>query len=191
MAVTAPAVTAAIIAAGPLLKGPVWFRLATAIGVGVTAWSVVPVNVVMAGTTTGTVGSGVVNGKFLLPPVPLPVTSAFFTMGLIGPFAPQVAAAVGLGIGTAYSATGQYVGQSVGAVGPDVSKVTVVNQPALIASLNGAMAAQRFFGPVSKRVSVDLGAGIASMFLTGFGAGLSAGPTGPAPGTGVSKSSVY
>lgn len=191
MAVTAPAVTTAILTAGPLLKGPTWFRLASAIGIGVTAWSRVPTNLVMVGSTTGTVGSGAVNGKFTLPPVPLPVTAALSSVGLVGPFAPQVAVAVGTGIGTAYSATGQYVGQSVGAVGSDVSKVTFANQAALISTLNAAMTAQGVAGPASKELSVGLGVGIASMFLTGVGTGTSVGPAGPVPGTGVSKSSVY
>jgi len=190
MPVAPPAVTAAIIAAGPLLKGPAWFQLAAAIGVGVVSWSAVPANVVMVGSTTGAAGGGQVTGKLILPPIPAPVIAALTGVGVVGLNAPQVGAAVGIGIGTAYSATGIYVGQSVGAIGADVSKVVFANPATLITSLNATMAAQGIIGPASKQLAAGLGAGIASMFLTGFGTGVSAGPAGPAPGTGVSRSSI-
>ena len=190
MPVTPPAVTAAIIAAGPLLKGPAWFQLATAIGVGVVSWSAVPANVVVVGSTTGAAGSGQVTGKLALPPVPLPVVAALTGVGVVGLNAPLVGAAVGLGIAAAYSATGIYVGQSVGAIGADVSKVVFANPAPLVATLNATMAAQGIVGPASKQLSAGLGAGIASMFLTGVGIGVSVGPAGPAPGTGVSRSSI-
>ena len=190
MPVTPPAVTAAIIAAGPLLKGPAWFQLASAIGTGVVSWSAIPANVAMVGSTTGAAGSGQVTGKFALPTAPAPVISALKGVGALGQNAPQVGAAVGIGIGIAYSATGVYVGQSVGAVGADVSKVVLANPAALIAILNTTMTAQGIFGPSSKQLAVGLGTGIASMFLTGSGIGVSVGPAGPAPGTGVSRSSI-
>lgn len=190
MPVTPPAVTGAIIAAGPMLKGPAWFQLSTAIGIAVVGWSVVPANVVMVGSTTGAAGGGQVTGKLVLPPFPLPVIGGLTGVGMVGLNAPQVGAAVGIGIGTAYSASGGYVGQSVGAIGADVSKVVFANPATLVANLNAAMAAQGIIGVASKQLSVGLASGIASMFLTGFGAGVSVGAGGPAPGIGVSRSSI-
>ena len=190
MPVTPPAVTAAIISAGPLLKGPAWFQLATSIGIGVVGWSIIPANVFLTGNTTGTVGGGAVPGKLVIPPVPLPVVASLSAAGMIGLNAPQVATAVGIGIGTAYSASGAYVGASVGAIGANVSKVTFANPTTLVAALNLAMAAQGIIGPASKQLSVGLAPGIATMFLTGFGTGVAAGPAGPAPGTGVSTASI-
>mgnify|MGYP000203271872 FL=1 len=190
MPVTPVAVTTAIIAAGPLLKGPAWFQLAAAIGVGVVGWSIIPVNVFLTGNTTGTIGGGVVTGKLVVPPIPLPVVGSLSAAGMIGLNAPQVAVAVGIGIGTAYSASGAYVGASVGAIGPNVSKVVFANPTTLVIALNLAMAAQGIIGPASKQLSVGLAPGIAAMFLTGFGTGVAAGPAGPAPGTGVSTASI-
>lgn len=190
MAVAPPAVTAAIIAASPALKGPAWLQAAAGIGVGVVAWTVNPINVVMVGSVNGTLGGGVVNGKFVLPPVPAPVVASVAAGGLVGLSAPQIGAAVGLGIGTAYSASGQYIGSSVGAIGVDASKVIFANPATLQPLLIGAFAAQGLIGPAALQLAAALSPGIATMFLTGFGTGVAAGPTGPSPGTGVSKSSI-
>jgi hypothetical protein len=191
MAVAPSAVTAAILAASPALKGPAWFQMATGLGIGFVAWSINPVNVILVGSVNGTLGSGVVNGKFVLPPVPAPVVAAVSGAGVLGLSAPQIATAVGIGVGTSYSASGQYIGTSVGVgVGPDVSKVVFANPATLQPLLVSGMASQGIVGPAAIQLASGLAAGIATMFLTGFGTGVAAGPTGPAPGTGVSKSSV-
>lgn len=190
MAVTPAAVTGAIIAAGPLLKGPLWFQTASAIGVGVVAWSVIPANVVLAGSVNGTAGGGAVTGKFVLPPVPLPVTASVSLRRFFGLNAPQVASAVGIGIGSSYSATGQYVGTSVGAVGVDASKVIIANGATLVPALIASMSSRAIIGAAAPQLASALAPGIATMFMTGFGTGAALGPTGPAPGTGVSRSSV-
>ncbi len=190
MAVTPQAVTAAIIAASPALKGPAWFQTCVGVGIGVVAWSAVPINVVMAGSVNGTLGGGVVTGKFVLPVVPAPVVASVSAGGLVGLNASQVGAAVGIGIGTAYSATGQYIGTSVGAIGADVSKVVFANPATLVPSLIGGFAAQGLVGPAALQLAAALSPGIATMFMTGFGTGVAAGPTGPSPGTGVSRSSI-
>jgi hypothetical protein len=190
MAVTPQAVTAAIIAASPALKGPAWFQTCVGIGIGVVAWSAVPINVVMVGSVNGTLGGGAVTGKFVLPPVPAPVVASVAAGGLVGLSAPQIGAAVGLGIGTAYSASGQYIGQSVGAIGVDASKVVVANPATLTPSLIAGFAAQGLIGPAALQLAAALSPGIATMFLTGFGTGVAAGPTGPSPGTGISRSSI-
>jgi hypothetical protein len=190
MAVTPSAVTAAIIAASPALKGPAWFQTATGIGIGVVAWTVNPINVILVGSVNGTLGGGVVNGKFILPPVPAPVVASVAAGGLIGLSAPQIGTAVGTGIGTAYSASGQYIGTSVGAIGADISKVVFANPATLTPLLIAGLAAQGIIGPAALQLAAALSPGIAAMFLTGFGTGVAAGPTGPSPGTGVSKSSI-
>jgi len=177
-------------AAAPTLKGAAWFQLCTGIAVGVVSWSVVPSNVVLVGSVNGTLGGGVVTGKFVLPPVPLPAVASVAGAALVGAAAPQISTAVGVGIGNAYSATGQYVGTSTGAVGADISKVTVANPGTLVFSLLRSLAAQRIVGPAAVQLCTGLAPGIASMFLTGGGLGVAVGPTGPSPGTGVSKSSV-
>ncbi len=191
MAVTPPAVAAAIMAAAPALKGPAWFQLCAGISVGVVAWSVVPSNVVLVGSVNGTLGGGAVTGKFVLPPVPAPVVASVTGVGMVGVSAPQIATAVGLGIGNAYSAMGQYIGTSTGAVGADVSKVVFANPATLAPVLVSSLAAQGMVGPAAAQLCAGLAPGIATMFLTGFGTGVAAGPTGPSPGTGVSKSSVF
>lgn len=190
MAVAPPAVAAAIFAAAPSLKGAAWFQLCTGISIGVVSWAVVPANVVLVGSVNGTVGGGVVTGKFILPPVPLPVVGSVAGVGLVGISAPQIAAAVGLGVGNAYSATGQYVGTATGAIGVDVSKVVFANPATLAPLLISSLAAQGVAGPAAVQLCTGLAPGIASLFLTGFGSGVAGGAPGPAPGTGISKSSV-
>ena len=106
MPVAPPAVSGAIMAAAPTLFGPAWFQLCAAIGVGVVSWSVVPANVIVTGTTTGTIGAGAVTGKIVIPPVPAPVVASVAGAGLIGLSGAQIATAVGIGVGTSYSATG-------------------------------------------------------------------------------------
>ena len=190
MAVAPPAVTAAIIAASPALKGPGWLQTCVGIGIGVVAWSVIPANVLMTGSVNGTLGGGAVTGKFVLPVVPAPVVASVSAGGLVGLNASQVGVAVGTGIATAYSATGQYVGVSVGAVGPDVSKVVFANPATLVPSLIAGLASQGLIGPAALQLAAALSPGIATMFMTGFGTGVAAGPTGPSPGTGVSTSGI-
>lgn len=191
MAVAPPTLAAAIAAAAPALKGPAWFQLCAGISIGVVSWAVIPSNVVLVGSVNGTLGGGAVTGKFVLPPVPAPVIASVAGAGLVGVSAPQIATAVGLGIGNAYSATGQYVGTSTGAIGADISKVVFANPATLTPILVSSLAAQGVVGPAAAQLCAGLATGIATMFLTGFGTGVAAGPTGPSPGTGVSKSSVF
>jgi len=190
VAVTPPTLAAAIMAAAPALKGPAWFQLCTGIATGVVVWAVIPSNVVLVGSVNGTLGGGAVTGKFVLPPVPAPVVASVAGAGLVGVSAPQIATAVGVGIGNAYSATGQYIGTSTGAIGADISKVVFANPATLTPLLVSSLAIQGVVGPAAVQLCAGLAPGIASMFLTGFGTGVAAGPTGPSPGTGVSKSSV-
>lgn len=190
MPITAPAITSAILAANPSLTGPAWIQTCTAIGISVQAWAVIPANVVLVGSVNGAVGGGAVTGKFFMQPVPLPVNAAVAAVGLLGLQAAQVALAVGTGVSTSLNASAIYVGTSAGAIGVDVSKVTAVNPAALVAILTANMAAQNMVGPIAAQLALGLGNGIAAMVATGGGTGAAVGAAGPAPGTGVSRSSL-
>lgn len=190
MPITAPSLTAAIIAAGPGLTGPVWLQLAGAIGVAVAGWAVNPSNVVVMGAVVGVVGGGTVTGKLFVAPVPLPLNAAAAAAGLLGPLSPQMATAVGVGIGNALNASAAYQGSALGAIGADVSKVVSANPATLISALVQSFSAFQIRGPTAGTLAVGLGSGIATMFLTGTGTGFAVGAAGPSPGTGVSKSSL-
>lgn len=190
MPLAAPAITSAILGANPSLVGPAWIQTATAIGIAVQAWAVIPVNVVLVGSVSGAVGGGAVTGKFLMSPAPLPVSAAVAGAGLVGTQAQQVALAVGVGVGTSFNASAAYIGTSVGAIGVDVSKVTFANPAALIALLTANFTAQGVAGPIAPQLAVGLGNGIAAMVATGGGTGVAAGAAGPSPGTGVTRSSL-
>ena len=49
--------TAAILAAGPELKGQDFVRVSAAISTAVVAWAVVPANLAMSGVTLGVLGA--------------------------------------------------------------------------------------------------------------------------------------
>jgi hypothetical protein len=192
MALAPPAVTAAIIAAGPELLGADWYRLATVLGSATVAWAVVPANLVLSGVTTGVVGSGLVNGKLLVPPVPITVPAASTSVGLLGFVSPSMARAVGIGVATAFSAAGQYQGASVGVgTGSDISKVVVANPAALILSIQGVAASAGMVGGDMPRLATALGTGISTLLLTGTGVGVVTGPAGPLPAGGSSISRVF
>ena len=190
MPIAAPAITSAILGANPTLTGPAWVQTCTAIGIAVQTWAVIPANVILVGSVSGTVGGGAVTGKFFMQPVPLPVNAAVAAAGLLGIQSAQVASAVGLGVSSSLNASAIYVGTSAGAIGADISKVTFANPAALIALITANMAAQNIVGPVAAQLAIGLGNGIATMVATGGGTGAAVGAAGPAPGTGVSRSSL-
>ena len=190
MPIAAPVITSAILAANPSLFGPSWISTATAVGIAVQTWAVIPANIVLVGSVSGAVGGGAVTGKFLMSPAPLPVSAAVAGVGLVGTDAQQVALAVGVGVGTSFNASAIYIGTSLGAIGVDISKVTFANPVTLIALLTANFAALGNVGPVSAQLAVGLGNGIAAMVATGGGIGVASGVPGPAPGTGVTRSSL-
>jgi hypothetical protein len=191
MPILAPAISSAILQAGPTLRGTEFAKIALAVGLSVQAWAVNPVNVVLVGAVIGTLGGGTVTGKFFLPPAPLPATAAMAAAGLLGPLGPQVATAVGVGVATALNASAGYKGTSTGAIGGDVSKVTLANPATLIALLVYNFTSVGLVGPVAAQLAVALGNGIATMVLQGGGIGVAAGAPSPSPGTGVSKSGLF
>jgi hypothetical protein len=188
---TAPTLSQAIIAAGPDLKGVLFARVATFIGIGVATWALVPANLALQGVTTGAVGSGTVMGKMYVVPAPLPVPAQALTV-LFGVQASSVARAVGLGIAAGFNASAAYQGASVGVgTGSDISKVSLANGPSLVLALSAAAASTGLVGVDIARLCAALGPGIATLLLTGTGTGVVAGPVGPSPGAGTSISRVF
>lgn len=191
MALTPPAMTAAIIAAGPELKGSDWLRLAAAVAMGVVTWAVVPANLGLIGVASGAAGSGVVNGKVFVAPQPLPVPAAAASQGLLGFVTPSMMRAIGMGVAVAFSASAQYQGVAVGVgLGSDVAKVAISNPATLIAALQAALSANGFLGADVPRVALAIGTGVSALLLTGTGIGVVTGPAGPVPAVGVSTSGV-
>lgn len=192
MPLAGPAITSAILAAGPTLKGPVWGRLAVAVGTAVGAWALVPANLSMQGVTTGVVGTGVVNGKFSVIPAPIPLPASFSGTGLVGFDASVMATAIGLGVANAFNASAAYQGTSAGVgTGTDVSRVLVSNGPSLVTLLNTTAASQGLLGGDMPRLSTAIGTGVATLLTTGTGVGVVTGPGGPAPAGGTSFSRVF
>lgn len=174
--------------AGPTLKGQVWVRAATGVGVAVQTWLATPGNVVLNGVVTGIAGGGTVTGKAFVVPAPLPVNLTVAAASLLGVDAQLAATAIGLGVGTAVNASAAYVGVSQGAIGVEVSKVAYANSGTLTALLAANFAAQGLNGPVALQFAAGLGPGIAGIMLTGAGAGAAVGPGGPLPAVGTSVS---
>ena len=193
MPIVGSAITSAIIAAGPTLKGANWFQMAGAIGAAVAVWAKGPTNVTLVGTATGTVGAGQVIGKFFMVPSPLPVNLSVSAATLLGGEAQAIATAVGVGIATSINATAAYRGTSAGAGTPgvDASKVVFTNPATLATLLNARFRLVGLRGPDASLLASGLAPGIATMFLTGVGTGTVVGGGGPAPGVAVSKSSLF
>lgn len=192
MALTAAAVQASIQAAAPDLLGPNWLKLTAAISMGVVNWARVPVNVVVTGSSTGVLGSGIVNGKLTVAPNPLPVNAAMAGAGLLGVQSANMARAVGVGVANAFTASAQYVGTSptVGAGADTVIRV-VAGPAKLTAAILLSAQGVGLQGVTMANLASALGTGIAAMISTGTtGIGTVVGAGGPAPSTGISISQV-
>lgn len=192
MPTIAPALTSAIIAAGPSLKGPTFFKVAAAVGQGVATWlKTGPAAVVMVGSANGTAGGGTVNGKVFCAPVVPAMVSAFAGQGMVGPTAGKLAAAITMGVSNNINATGTYKGAAVGVgAGADVAKVTFANAATLATILVGSFASKGMVGPSAIKLSTAIAIGTCAVLMTGTGTGVVTGPTGPAPGTGLSTCSI-
>lgn len=191
MALTPPTITAAIIAAAPDLPGPDFLRIATLLGVSITSWAQLPSNVVVQGVTSGVAGSGAVTGKLFVAPQPVPVNAAFAGASLLGINAQQMARGIGVGVGTAFTSSAQYVGVSAGVgTGSDISKITFANPSTLTAAILAAAPGLGFGGPAMPVFAAAVGTGVSTLLLTGTGTGAVAGPGGPVPAAGTSISKV-
>lgn len=192
MALSPSSITQAVLAAGPDLRGPVWTRLASVVGVAIATWSRMPSNMALQGATVGAVGSGAVTGKVFVVPAPLPVPAAVTLASLLGLDAAIVARAIGMGTASAFNATASYQGVSIGVgSGTDVSRVNLSNGSSLVAALCLAATSSGMVGVEIPRVMAGLGPGIAALLHTGTGIGVVAGPVGPLPGAGTSISRVF
>jgi hypothetical protein len=188
----APALTASIIAAGPTLKGPSFFKVAAAVGQGVSAWLLTgPAATVMTGSSNGTAGAGAVNGKIFVAPVIPAMTAAFASNGMVGPTAAKLATAITMGLANNINATGTYKGFAAGVgAGADICKVTAANAATLVPILVGSFASKGMVGPSAIKLANAIALGTCAVLMTGTGTGAVTGPTGPAPSTGVSTCSI-
>jgi hypothetical protein len=188
MPLSAATITAGILSAGAgqSITGPAFPKLATAIGNGVYAWAVVPVNLVIQGITTGTVGAGITLGTLtIIPPNIAAVVNALAGANVLGVVAPRLATAVVTGIVVAFTGA-SYKGVSVGVgVGADAGMITATNGPALVGAIYAAMIDK---GPAAFPVAQGLGLGIATQLLGSVAVGVVTGPPGlpGPPGTSIS-----
>jgi hypothetical protein len=189
MPVNAASIALQIVAAGPKPGGPAFVQLASAVGVGVTAW-VAAGGVRVAGVSAGSLGVGTVTGKYVVVPSPLPVAAVVAASGIVGVTAPAVAAAVGIGIGTSMNTDAAYVGVCGGVgLGSDQVVAVYADVATLAASLSAAMAGSGIVGPTMPAVAAALAGGIAALVSTGTGTGaVSPQSVGPAPAVAASTS---
>jgi hypothetical protein len=179
----------AILAASPDLTGLVWPSLCQAVGIGVSTWIVGnPANFALTGVTVGTVGTGSVTGTLVFPPQPALVLAQMTETGVL---ASRIGESIAFGVSTGLTGS-QYVGVSTGVgTGTDTSFVSLSNGATLTASLLLACQGLSLVGVDIPNLCVGLGNGLAAMLQLGTGVGVVAGPSGPAPSTGVSLSTVF
>lgn len=192
MPVVGSAIESAIIANGASnLRGPQFRKLAKAVGKSVASWIKIQSNVLVIGTTNGAAGTGPVTGKLFFAPA-IPAMSAAFTANtLTGPSARKLAFAISKGVYSSLTASAGYRGQATGAIGADVSKVTFANPTTLIPILKSNMGSQRLVGVSTTLLASAIATGVVAIVMTGGGTGVAAGPAGPAPSTGISRSKVF
>lgn len=189
MALTSATISSAILSAGADLAGPTFPLLCNAIGTAVFTWSVSPTNLGLSGTTSGTIGAGVVTGKITLAPNIAALQTALTGQSIVGVTAPRLAKAVAIGISTSFSSSAQYTGSSVGvAIGSDTSFVAVSNPVTLIPIMISSMTSS--FGGIGLAggsVATALSNGIATLLqgAQGFGAVVGT-PTAAASAVGTS-----
>ena len=192
MPVTGNAISNSIILAGTAnFSGTQFRKISKSVGSSVSTWIKVKANVPILGSTTGAVGSGRVTGKMAFVPATPAMVATFAANGLTGSSARKLATAIANGVVISLNATAAYQGQSVGAIGADVSKVTFANPGTLIPILKTNMASQTLLGFSTAALSSAIAQGVAAIVISGVGAGVSVGGAGPFPSTGVSNSSIF
>lgn len=194
MAVTTPALTSAIIAAGQAtFPGSQNLpRIASAVSKSVVSWLPSPLHVLVQGVTVGVAGAGAVNGKLgVLNGVAL-VVAGLNGAGINGPSAQGLGTAVGSGVASVLNSSLQYVGTSAGVgVGSDTSKVILANGALLSGILLANFPAAQINGQQAARLSQGLGIGIGNLVATGFGAGGVTGSPSPVAAVSTSISTVF
>lgn len=193
MALTAPVISGAIIAAGAgVFPGSQDIpKIAQAVGLSVPTWIRLPTNVLSLGFTAGIAGVGTATGKAFFVPGGQ-IIAALNGSGLNGQAAQGIGAAVETGLSVALNSNSQYIGVSIGVgTGTDVTKVSLSNPATLIPILLGNLQAVGIAGQQGPQLASGLGTGIAALVATGFGFGAVAGIPGGVPGTGTSVSTVF
>ena len=189
MPTLAPALSASIIAAGPTLKGPSFFKVAAAVGPAVATWlRLGPASHMIMGAAAGAAGGGVVNGKVFVVPVVPAMVGAFAANGMVGPTAAKLAAAVTMGIANNINATGTLRGScfGVGAGTAPLLKVSYAIPAPLSVLLVANFASKGMVGPSALKLANAISVGTSAILMTGTGpAGVVTGPAGPAPATGL------
>lgn len=193
MALTAPAITGAIIAAqvGTFPGSQSLPKIAQAVGLSLPSWIRIPTNALSLGAAVGIAGVGTVQGKMGFVPTGQ-VILALKGAGMNGSMANGVGAAVEAGVAVTLNATAQYAGvsPSVG-VGADASKIIVSNPGTLIPILLSNLQASGINGQQATQLSVGLGNGIAALVATGFGFGGVVGVGTGVSGAGATTSVVF
>ena len=193
MALTAPLLYQSLLASrlsGVFPFGGVAYdSFAIGLANGVDQWAHVPVNLALAGVSTGQSGTGTIGvpaSRITVPPNTGLLVSALSGAGMQGPLSLSLASSVAAGIATGFSLYAQYTGVSVGVgVGADVSKVVLANAATLVGILEVTLRASMGPGLALSMMSLGLGNGIASLLLLGVGAAPVVGSTTPPYNTTV------
>jgi len=193
MPLTGPEITASIIAAG----GAVYPgsqdlpRIAQAIGASLPVWFQSPTNVLLNGVTAGFLGAGTATGKVTFVPTGQ-IIFALNSVGLNGPTAQGLGAAIEAGLVAILNVNASYIGVSVGVgTGTDITKVSISNPATLLPILLANLQAAGINGQQAAQLASGLSTGIAALVQTGSGFGAVAGPPGVFPSGGTSISRVF
>ncbi len=198
--VPASAISLAIRGSATFAGGPTWPLLCDAIGNAVSAWAVVPGNILILGVTNGVIGAGTVTGLLQITGPASIMAETLTSGGLVGATASQLGLAIGLGLISSLSGQLTYVGVSTGVgSGIDLSAVTQANAYTLapILRLNHAPLTAGFGGSGAQLPAFydAISVGIAAMLLTGMtvpgsGVVVPSGPLGPGGSVGTSLNTV-
>ena len=175
-------------------NGAAFDSLAWAIADAFDDWIGNPLDVVLAGVSTGTAGVGLIPERtshlFMAPAIPL-MTMGLRSAGLDGPLSDSLSTVVSVAIAHAVTQFGGYTGACpmVG-VGTDASKVVFTNTASLTQGLISSMASHQMTGPANIRMANGLAIGLSALTLTVFGTGKVIGAPSPVPASGPSISKI-
>lgn len=185
------ALQSSMLTSTPTLRGPTNKLIVKGVANAVYRWMKIPGNVLIIGSTNGAAGSGQVLGKLFFPPTASTMRLGFTANGLLGPTAKTLATGIGMGLCVGLNTTAQYKGTSTGAIGADISKVVFANGATLLPLLKSNLQSVKVRGITSNLLCTAISAGVTGIILTGTGTGVSVGPAGPAPSTGISRSKIF
>lgn len=188
MALLASPLLASILASYPHPGSKTFPRIATAVATAWTAWVHTPGVVLLQGTVTGTLGSGVVSGKLFLS-VQGTIPAALRASGFDSSFGEEIGLAIEKGLATTITISGQYQGSSPSmGVGTDISTVRLAEPSSFSALLKAALQGSGVSGVLAQNLLAGLGAGVPALTKTCRGVGAATGPTSGIAGSGPSVS---